>query len=219
MFNFRVHEELTCLAEGNGHFFARAGAMVCYKGEFISEKVLLDTNTNQSLLGSVINFASRKVTGENIPLMKVKGTGSYYMANASKHVSVIKLEPGQSIGVEGENLLAFTEDCKYGVRFIGSGVISQKGLFTSKITALGNNGYVTITTDGNPIIIETPCVVDPDAAICWTGADPSFKVDVNWKSFLGQTSGESYCLEFNKPGEVVIVQPSERISGLNVNID
>ncbi|BDR81892.1 hypothetical protein N072000002_20780 [Clostridium tetani] len=219
MFNFRVHEELTCLAEGSGHFFARVGSMVCYKGEFTSEKVLLDTNTNQSLLGSVINFASRKITGENIPLMKVKGTGSYYMANASKHVSVIKLEPGQSIGVEGENLLAFTEDCKYGVGFIGSGVISQKGLFTSKITALGNNGYVTITTDGNPIIIETPCVVDPDAVICWTGADPSFKVDVNWKSFLGQTSGESYCLEFNKPGEVVIVQPSERKSGLNVAID
>lgn len=57
MFNFRVHEELTCLAEGSGHFFARVGAMVCYKGEFTSEKVLLDTNTNKSLLGSVINFA------------------------------------------------------------------------------------------------------------------------------------------------------------------
>ncbi|MCY6370101.1 AIM24 family protein [Clostridium ganghwense] len=219
MFNFRVHQELSCVAEGDGHFFARVGAMVAQQGSFTAEKVLLDTNQNRSILNSVINLAARKLTGENIPIMKVSGRGTYYMASHAHHVSVIKLQPGQSIGVEGENLLAFTEGCKYGVRFIGSGVISQKGMFTSNLTAVGNNPQVAITTNGNPIILETPCVVDPDAVICWTGPDPSFRADVNWKTFIGQTSGESYFLEFNSPGEVVIVQPCERASGLNLAID
>lgn len=220
MFNFKVHQELTCVAEGSGHFFARVGAMVASKGSFKAEKVLLDTNQNRSILNSVINLAARKLTGENIPIMKVDGNGLYYMANSAQHVSIITLQNGQSIGVEGENLLAFTEDCKYGVRFIGTGVISQKGMFTSKLTALNHNAQVAITTDGNPLILETPCVVDPDAVICWTGPDPSFRTDVSWKTFIGQTSGETYFLQFNNPGEVVIVQPCERAgSGLNIAID
>ena len=219
MFNFRNHQELTCIAEGDGHFFAKVGAMVAYKGNFTSEKVLLDTNNTQSVLKSVMNLAARKLTGENIPIMKVNGRGSYYMASRAQHISIITLQQGQSIGVEGENLLAFDEGCKYGVRFMGSGVISQKGMFTSNLTALSNNSQVVITTNGNPIILETPCTVDPDAVVCWTGPDPKFKTDVNWKTFLGQTSGESYSLEFNSQGETVIIQPCERSSGLRVGID
>ncbi|MCY6355692.1 AIM24 family protein [Clostridium sp. ZS2-4] len=219
MFNFRVHQELSCVADGEGHFFARVGAMVAQKGSFTAEKVLLDPNQNRSILNSMINLAARKLTGENIPIMKVSGKGTYYMANRAQHVSIIKLQPGQSVGVEGENLLAFTADCKYGVRFIGSGVISQKGLFTSNLTAMGSDAQVVITTNGNPIILETPCVVDPDAVICWTGQDPSFRTDVSWKTFIGQSSGESYFMEFNSPGEVVIVQPAERPSGVNIAID
>jgi len=219
MFNFKNHQELTCIAEGDGHFFARVGAMVAYKGKFTSEKVLLDTNNTQSVLKSVMNLAARKLTGENIPIMKVSGSGSYYMASKAHHISIITLQQGQSIGVEGENLLAFDVGCKYGVRFMGSGVISQKGMFTSNLTALSNNAQVVITTNGNPIILETPCTVDPDAVVCWTGNDPQFKTDVNWKSFLGQTSGESYSLEFTSHGETVIIQPCERASGLRVGID
>jgi len=219
MFNFRNHQELTCIAEGDGYFFAKVGAMVAYKGSFTSEKVLLDTNNTQSIFKSVMNLAARKLTGENIPIMKVKGNGSYYMANRAQHISIITLQLGQSIGVEGENLLAFTQGCKYGVRFMGSGVISQKGMFTSNITAIENNAEVAITTNGNPIILETPCTVDPDAVVCWTGPDPNFKMDVSWKTFIGQSSGESYFLEFNSRGETVIIQPCERASGLNIAID
>ena len=219
MFNFRTHQELACVAEGDGHFFAKVGAMVAYKGNFTSEKVLLDTNNTQSIFKSVMNLAARKLTGENIPIMKVNGSGSYYMANRAQHISIITLQQGQSIGVEGENLLAFTDGCKYGVRFMGSGVISQKGMFTSNLTAIGANPVVVITTDGNPIILETPCTVDPDAVVCWTGSDPHFKTDVSWKTFVGQTSGESYMLEFNSQGETVIIQPCERNSGLRVAID
>ena len=219
MFSFRNHQELTCIAEGDGHFFAKVGAMVAYKGSFTQEKVLLDTNNTKSVFKAVLNLAARKLSGENVPIMKVNGNGSYYMASRAQHISIITLQQGQSIGVEGENLLAFTQGCKYGVRFMGSGVISQKGMFTSNLTATSNNPQVVITTSGNPIILETPCVVDPDAVVCWTGPDPQFKTDINWKTFLGQTSGETYMLEFNSQGETVIIQPCERASGLNVAID
>jgi len=219
MINFKNHQELTCIAEGDGQFFAKLGAMVAYTGSFTQEKVLLDTNNTNSIFKSVMNLAARKLSGENIPIMKVTGKGSYYMADRAQHVSIITLQQGQSIGVEGENLLAFSQGCKYGVRFMGSGVISQKGMFTSNLTAIGSNPQVVITTSGNPIILQTPCVVDPDAVVCWTGADPQFKTDVNWKTFLGQTSGETYMLEFNTPGETVIIQPCERASGLKVSID
>ncbi|WDV45604.1 AIM24 family protein [Clostridiaceae bacterium M8S5] len=219
MFNFRIQHELTCVAEGDGQFFARAGAMVAFQGSFKQEKVLFDTNANSSMLRSVMNYASRKLSGENIPIMKVNGKGTYYMAHFADHVSIITLNQGQSIGVEGENLLAFTPDCKYGVKFVGVGVISQKGLFTSKLTSIGPNAQVAITSNGNPIVLETPCVVDPDAVICWTGQDPSVRTDLNWKTFIGQTSGESYFLEFSSHGEIVIVQPSERPSGLKLSVD
>ena len=219
MFKFKIHQELTCIAEGDGHFFAKVGAMVAYKGNFKAEKMLLGTNSNKGVFGSLVGLAARKLTGENIPLMKVEGSGLYYMANRAQHVSVITLKKGQSLGVEGENLLAFTDTCEYGVRFIGSGVASQKGLFTSNLKANAEGAQVVITSNGNPIVLETPCVVDPDAVICWTGSDPTFRADVNWKTFIGQTSGESYFMEFNTSGEVVIVQPSERMGGVSLSID
>lgn len=219
MFEFRVHQEVTCVAEGDGTFFSKLGAMVAYKGDFKAEKALLGPGGEQGVLKSVMNLAVRKLTGENIPLMKVTGSGVYYMADQAKHVSVITLQPKQSISVESENLLAFTEDCKYGVRFIGVGVASQKGLFTSELTAKGQKSQVIITSEGNPIILETPCAADPDALVCWTGRDPSVRTDVSWKTFIGQSSGESYCFEFNDPGETVIVQPAERSSGINLSID
>lgn len=219
MFEFKVHQELTCIAKGNGDFFARAGAMIAYTGDFKAEKVLLDPNENKNILGSLVNLAARKLTGENLPIMKVSGSGSYYMAHLANHVSVITLSKGQSIGVEAENLLAFSPECEYKVRFIGVGVASQKGLFTSNLKAKSEGAQVIITTNGNPLVLETPCVVDPDAVVCWTGSDPGFRADVNWKTFIGQSSGESYFMEFNSPGEIVIVQPSERLGGVGVSVD
>lgn len=219
MFEFKVHQEVACVAKGSGHFFSRLGAMVAYQGNFKAEKLLLGPNEQQGLLGAMVGLAARKFTGENMPLMKVSGNGIYYMADQARHVSIITLRPDQSIAVESENLLAFTEDCKYGVRAIAVGVISQKGFFTSELSAMGKNSQVVITTDGNPIVLETPCCVDPDAVVCWTGRDPGVRSDVSWKTFIGQSSGESYYFEFNTPGDIVIVQPAERPSGVKIGID
>lgn len=219
-FMFETNAELTLRAgaQGESEMYAKKGAMVAYQGQFKFEKVLIDTNGG-GILKSVANHAMRRLSGENLEMMKVKGSGICYFADEAQHVTIINLNQGESLSVESENLLAFNDAVKYGVRFVGVGVISQKGLFTSKMEPKAHGAQVAVKSDGNPLILETPCVVDPDAVVCWTGPDPSFKMDLNWKTFLGQTSGESYMLEFKQPGYHVIVQPSERLSGLKVGID
>ncbi|MGE6628773.1 AIM24 family protein [Bacillus sp. NPDC077027] len=220
-FYFDTIQELTLKAEGNGIFFAKKGAMIADQGSFKYNKRLLGTNKG-SMVSQVFNHISRKFTGENLEMMEVSGQGICYLADASQHVTVINLEPNghwQYVNVESEDLLAFTDQCHYGVTPVGVGVLSQKGLFTSKLSYQGHGAQVAVKTTGNPLILEAPCRVDPDAIVAWTGKAPKVKLDVNWKTFIGQTSGESYMFEFQEPGQIVIVQPFERQAGLRVGLD
>ena len=193
------------------------------------EKLLLGPQNNfgQAALGSLL----RRVTGENLPLMKVTfgGDSVTYYADYGQHVLIYKLAMGETISVESENILAFTQDCDYSVRFIGCGVISQKGLATSTLTATGGNAYVAILANGNPIVLSNiqsrdTISVDPDAVICWMSqsgyCDPQIKTDLSWKNLIGQASGESYAFEWsgNQPVSV-IMQPSERRGGIRVSMD
>ena len=157
------------------------------------------------------------------------GDSVTYYADYGQHVVIYKLAAGETVSVESENILAFTQDCEYNVRFIGSGIISQKGLATSTLTGTGSNAYVAVLSNGNPIVLSNiqsgdTISVDPDAVICWMGqsgvCDPQVKTDLSWKNLIGQASGESYAFEWggNQPVSV-IVQPSERRGGIRIGID
>lgn len=234
MLTLDVVNELTLrvTCSGTDSLFVKKGAFIA--GEcmgqknYTFEKVLLgpQQDLGTALLGSLV----RRVTGENIPLMKVNlnGDSVTYYANYGQHVIVYKLEPGETISVESENLLAFTPDCDYSVRFIGVGVLSQKGLATTTLTARGANPYVAVICSGNPIILSnvqsgTSLAADPDAVICWVGrgtCDPSVTLDVSWRNLIGQHSGESYQFEWNPSNRVtVMIQPSERSGGISVSVD
>ena len=118
----------------------------------------------------------------------------------TKRIRTNKFERyGEEIkNVESENLLAFTEELTYSTTSVGSGVISQRGLFSTYLKNNTNSVQdVAIITDGNPLVIEAPCCVDPDAIVAWTGRKP----------------------EFSEPGQLVIIQPSERLSGLEISVD
>lgn len=234
MLSFETVNELTLkvTCTGSDVLFTKAGAFIAGDStgakNYKFEKLLLgpQNSIGQAALGSLI----RRVTGENLPLMKVtmNGDSVTYYANVGQHVLIYKLEMGEMISVESENILAFTQDCKYDVRFIGCGVLSQKGLATSTLTGNGGNAYVAILSDGNPIVLSNvqsrnTISVDPDAVICWIGqgaCDPQVKADISWKNFIGQASGESYAFEWSGSQPVsVIVQPSERRGGISVGID
>ena len=231
MITFETINELTLkvTCTGNDVIFTKAGAYIAGdctgNTNYRFEKVLLGPQNN--LAQAVIGSLARRVTGENIPLMKVMLGGdseTYYACNA-QHVLVYRLERGETISVESENILAFTQDCKYSVRFIGSGVLSQKGIATSTLTGEGQSAYVAILTNGNPIALSNvhthnTIAVDPDAVVCWMGNDPHIRTDVNWKTFIGQASGESYSFEWHGGMAVtVIIQPSERQGGIQLKID
>ncbi len=235
MLTFETVNELTLkvTCTGNDVLIAKAGAFIAGDNagskNYRFEKLLLGPQGNfaQAALGSLV----RRVTGENIPLMKVTFSGNSvtYYANYGQHVVIYKLASGEVVSVESENILAFTQDCKYDVRFIGCGILSQKGLATTTLTGVGPNAYVAVLCDGNPIVLSNlqnrnTISVDPDAVICWMGqsgyCDPQITTDLSWKTFIGQASGESYAFEWNGSQPVsVIIQPSERRGGIRVGID
>ena len=233
MIRFETVNELalkvTCT--GGDVVFTKAGAFIAGDSptkNYKFEKVLL--GPQESLARAALGSLVRRATGENLPLMKgiLNGNSVTYYANYGQHVVVYKLEYGEMISVESENILAFTQDCEYRVRFIGVGVMSQKGLATSTLTGRGKDAYVAILSDGNPLVLSNlesrnTISVDPDAVICWIGqgnCDPTVRADVNWKTFIGQASGESYTFEWSGGQPVtVIIQPSERSGGIQVRMD
>lgn len=235
MLRLEVASELTLKVHSDGCgtdvLYTKAGAFIggeCMGNKnFKFDKVLLGPQGNpiQALAGQI----SRRFTGENLPLMKVTmhGESITYYANEEQHVTVIRLAQGETLSVESENLLAFTSDCKYSIRFLAQGVISQKGWATSALTAMGANAYVAVLTEGNPLKLSNKqngatLEVDPDAAVCWAGADPGFKMDLSWKNLLGSrgASGESYMFEWDGQRRAsVLVQPKERTSGINLGMD
>lgn len=233
MVKFETVNELSLRVTSDGNsedvIFSKAGAFIC--GEcygqknYQFEKVLLGPQGNP--LQAIMGQLTRRFTGENLPLMKVimRGQSVTYYANDEQHVKVFKLSQGETLSVESENILAFTPDCKYGVRFLGCGVVSQKGLATSTLTGMGPNAYAAILTEGNPLVLSnaqngSTLEVDPDAVVCWSGDDPGFKLDLSWKNLIGQASGESYMFEWTGGRRAtVVVQPKERTSGLDVSMD
>ena len=216
---FETVNELTLRVtfDNSQRVHAKAGAMIGFQGSMTFDKELLGpgSSSGNAFMGQI----TRRLTGENLPLMLVtpQGRAVGYFANLAQHVVVLDLRPGERVSVESENILAFTESCLYSVRFMGAGVISQKGMFTS--TLIGP-GQCALLCDGNPIALSGPCSVDPDAFVFYVGSeDPQFRTQISWKNFIGQASGESYFLEFDDPRTTVIIQPSERTSGIDIGID
>jgi len=222
MITLRTINELTLCAEcdGTGTLYTKTGAMIGFYGECKFDKVMLGPGGG-SAMGQLFGQIGRRLTGENIPLMQVFSNGpteSYYACQA-QHITVVELMQGEELMVESEDLLAFTDTVGYGIKMIGCGIISQKGMFTTVLTGNGPGAQVAFLTNGNPIVMDTPCCVDPDAMVAFTGPEPNFKSDISWKNFIGQSSGESYMLEYRAPGYKVVIQPYERGSGIDVGID
>lgn len=235
MLTFETVNELTLkvTCSDNDTLFTKAGAFIAGDNSgnknYRFEKMLLgpQNNLGQAILGSIM----RRVTGENIPLMKVmlNGPSVTYYASNGQHIVIYQLSAGETISVESENILAFTQDCKYDIRFIGCGVISQKGFATTALTGNGPNAYVAILSSGNPIVLSNiksrnTISVDPDTVIAWISqssyCDPQITADISWKNLIGQASGESYAFEWHGSQPVsVLVQPYERQSGINISMD
>lgn len=177
--------------------------MVAYRGNIKFER-------EGAFEGGLGKFIKKAVTGEATILTAATGEGKLYVADHHKYITILRLN-NESVNVQGNDVLAFEDTVKYDVKMIKSvaGMLSG-GLFCVR---LEGTGMVAITSHGHPMTLKcspaSPVFTDPNATIAWAGnIFPKIKIDASLKTLLGKGSGETFQMEFNEEGFVVI-QPYE----------
>jgi uncharacterized protein (AIM24 family) len=160
---------------------AKNGAMVAYDGEMTFKKM---TGGGEGLRGMV----TRRITGEAMAVMEVKGHGTCYFADRATEINLVSLN-GEKLYVEASNLLATDSALRTGTTFTGLRGASQgNGLFTTTVEGTGQ------------------------AYIAHTGSlRQQLQSAVGWRTLIGEGSGESFQIRFEGEG-LVYVQPSERVT-------
>ena len=189
-----------------GDIWIKMGAMIAYRGQikFEREKLL------EKGLGRLLK---RAVTGEGARLSKASGNGTMYLADSGKSIQILNLQ-GESIFVNGNDLLAFEPQIDWDIKMMKKlTAMVAGGLFNVR---LEGTGMVAISTHFEPLTLMVkpgePVRTDPNATVAWSGnLTPEFKTDVSLKTFLGRGSGESFQMEFNGDG-FVVVQPFEEVA-------
>jgi uncharacterized protein (AIM24 family) len=203
---FELENPYTLEVNLDGRVWCKAGAMIGYVGgvKFTRQGAL------EQGLG---NLLKKMVTGEGASLMKMEGRGRVYLAEQGKRIQVLNLAAGETIFVNGNDLLALEDGMKYEITMMRrvAGMASG-GLFNIRITG---PGLIAITTHYNPITLRVvagqPVFTDPNATVAWSsGVTPGIHTDISFKTLMGRGSGESIQLRFDGEGWVVL-QPFEEV--------
>lgn len=184
----------------DGEMLARQGAMVAYRGNLQFER------KGQGVGGML----KRAVTGEGLPVMKVRGQGEAWFAQEAQNVFVVDLEPGDVFTVNGRNVLCFDASLSYEIKTVKGAGISGGGLFNSVFTGQGRLGLVC---EGNPLVFpvspQQPVYVDTDAVVGWSA---NLRTSLHRSQSLGSMirggSGEAVQLMLEGEG-FAVVRPSE----------
>ena len=177
----------------------KAGSMIGYTGE-------ITFTGRSSAEGGLTGFVKEAVTDEGTPVMEAEGSGTLYVADQGKKVQILDLDDGESISVNGTDVLAFESKVDYEISTIGGLSEAAAGGLTN--VYLSGPGQVAITTHGDPLVLSPPVVTDPDATVAWS-TDCSPSVGTNKTIEIGQTSGESIQMEFTGSDGFVVIQPHE----------
>ncbi|WP_405478524.1 AIM24 family protein [Streptomyces sp. NBC_00009] len=183
---------------------AKNGSMVAYDGRMAFKKM---TGGGEGIRGMV----TRRLTGEEMTVMEVKGQGTCWFADRASEISVVNLR-GDKLFVESSNLLCTDAGLRTGTSFTGVRGASQgNGLFT---TTVEGHGQAAIMSEGPAVALRVsrdhPLTVDPGAYIAHQGnVRQSFQSGVTFRTFMGEGGGEAFQIRFEGDG-VVYVQPSER---------
>lgn len=211
-----INEKLLMVTLSNGEeVYAKKGSMLAYQGQVQFQGMSLSGN---HLREAVV----RHSTGEDLDLMRAKGSGQIYYGHEGMIVTVVQVEHDR-LYIESDNVLAFDQRLRSGIEFLGNhsgggglsnmvrGAMSQQGLYT---TTLDGYGEVAVISSGDLISLNVdpskPVFVDPDAYVGHKGnLTTSIHMDANWKLMLGKNSGEVFQLKFTGQG-TVFVQADER---------
>ncbi|MGX1673891.1 AIM24 family protein [Streptomyces sp. NPDC055400] len=183
---------------------AKNGSMVAYDGRMAFKKM---TGGGEGIRGMV----TRRLTGEEMTVMEVKGQGTCWFADRASEINVVNLR-GDKLFVESSNLLCTDAGLRTGTSFTGVRGASQgNGLFT---TTVEGHGQAAIMSEGPAVVLRVsrdhPLTVDPGAYVAHQGnVRQSFQSGVTFRTFLGEGGGEAFQIRFEGDG-LVYVQPSER---------
>ncbi|MBA0051628.1 AIM24 family protein [Streptomyces sp. AJS327] len=183
---------------------AKNGSMVAYEGEMAFKKL---TGGGEGVRGMV----TRRLTGEQLTMMEVRGRGVCYFADRASDVNLVRLS-GEKLHVEASALLCAESGLRTGTTFTGlRGAAQGNGLFT---TVLEGAGQAALMSHGPAVLLRvdrsTPLQVDPGAYLAHQGdLRQQLQSGVNFRALLGESSGESFQIRFEGEG-LVYVQPSER---------
>jgi len=190
----------------NGELWIKTGAMVAYVGNVKFEREgILEKGVGRLL--------KKALTGEGTKLTRARGQGQVYLADSGKTVQILQLN-NEAIVVNGNDLLAFETQIDWDIKMMRKvTAMVAGGLFNVR---LQGTGHVAITTHFEPLTLicraGQPIRTDPNATVAWSGnLQPEFKIEASLKSFFGRGSGESFQMEFNGDG-FVVVQPFEEVA-------
>jgi uncharacterized protein (AIM24 family) len=202
---FRLHSAKVLAVSMTGDAVkAKNGSMVAYDGEMAFKKM---SGGGEGLRGMV----TRRITGEQMTVMEVKGNGTCYFADRASDINLVQLN-GETLHVEASNLLCTDMGLRTGTTFTGLRGASQgNGLFT---TTVEGTGQAALMSAGPAVVLRVtqgmPLQVDPGAYIAHQGnLQQNFQSGVSFRTLIGEGSGESFQIRFEGDG-LVYVQPSER---------
>ena len=191
----------------NSMVWTKLGAMVAYRGnlKFTREGILEQ---------GIGNLLKKMISSEGARLTKVEGTGKLYAADQGKKITILQLR-NQSITVNGNDVLAFEPTLTNKIVMMQRiASMMAGGLFNIEISG---TGLVAITTHFDPLTLivkpGNPVFTDPNATVAWSSnLSPKVKTDIQLKTFFGRGSGETFQMQFEGNGFVVI-QPFEEFYG------
>lgn len=203
---FELESERILEVNLDGFVWTKMGSMIAYVGDvkFTREKIL------EHGIGKMLK---KTFSGEGARLTKAEGTGSVYLADQGKKITLLELG-GESLVVNGNDLLAFQDGIEWDIKVMRKlTAMLAGGLFNVK---LSGHGLIAITTHYDPMTLTvqpgSPIFTDPGATVAWSGSlEPEFKADVSLKTFVGRGSGESIQMKFEGEG-FVVVQPYEEVA-------
>lgn len=185
----------------DGKAMMKAGSMIAFSGD-------VSFTGKSSAEGGISGFLKEKVTSEGTPVMEAQGTGHVYVADQGKKIQVLHLDEGESISVNGNDILAFESSVSYSIGMVSSISATKSGGLTNVF--LEGPGNIAITTHGDPLVLTPPVKTDPDATVAWSGSlSPSTSRNLNLGDMIGQSSDEKSQLDFSGTEGFVIVQPYE----------
>lgn len=183
---------------------AKNGSMVAYDGQMAFKKL---SGGGEGVRGMV----TRRLTGEQMTVMEVKGNGTCWFADRAAEINLVGLR-GDKLYVEAGNLLAADAGLRTGTSFTGLRGASQgTGLFT---TTVEGHGQAAITSLGPAVVLRVgpryPLTVDPGAYVAHQGdLRQTLQSGATFRTWLGEGGGEAFQIRFEGDG-LVYVQPSER---------